>query len=120
MLHLFLQLQKGVEDSEVELLHEGVDVEFDFVLKELVLQSLLAGVGAGPLEALFVLAIVLRHLSDLFVVISSGQRLETVWSQLTTGRVELLSVVLGELGACNVRSGSRHCHNTQSLSYQSC
>jgi hypothetical protein len=25
--HLFLQLEEGVEDAEVELLHEGVDVE---------------------------------------------------------------------------------------------
>ena len=49
----------------MELLHEGVHIEPDLVLKELVLQSLLAGVGAGSLEALFVLSIVLRYLSDL-------------------------------------------------------
>ena len=35
------------------------------VLEELVLECLLPGVGAGPLEALLVLAIVLRHLSHL-------------------------------------------------------
>ena len=64
MLHLFLQLQEGVEDSVMKLLHEGVDVESDLILKELVLQSLLAGVGAGSLEALLVLPVVFRDLSD--------------------------------------------------------
>ena len=67
MLHLFLQLQEGVEDSVMKLLHEGVDVEPDLILKELVLQSLLAGVGAGSLEALLVLPVVFRDLSDLRV-----------------------------------------------------
>ena len=67
VLHLFLQLQEGVEDSVVKLLHEGVDVEPDLILKELVLQSLLAGVGAGSLEALLVLPVVFRDLSDLIM-----------------------------------------------------
>ena len=35
------------------------------VLEELVLECLLPGVGAGPLKALLVLAIVIRHLSHL-------------------------------------------------------
>ena len=64
-VHLFLQLEEGVEDAEVELLHEGVDVEPDLVLEELVLQGLFAWVSAGTLEALLVLAVVLRHLPHL-------------------------------------------------------
>ena len=92
----------------------------NLLLEELVLQGLLAGVGAGPLEALFVLSIVLRHLSDLLVVVSSSQSLQTVGSQLATGRVELLSVIFSELRPCNIRSRPRHSHHTQSLAYQSC
>ena len=34
---LFLQLEEGVEDPEVELLHESVHVKLHLVLKELVL-----------------------------------------------------------------------------------
>jgi hypothetical protein len=30
--HLFLQLEEGVEDAEVELLHERVDVELHLII----------------------------------------------------------------------------------------
>ena len=62
---LFLQFQERVEDSEVELLHEGVDVESHLILKELVLQRLLPGVGASALETLFVLSVVFSNLTNL-------------------------------------------------------
>ena len=38
----------------------------NLLLKELVLEGLLARVGAGALEALLVLAVVLRHLPHLY------------------------------------------------------
>merc|ERR1712018_851318 len=58
----------------------------------------LARVGAGALEALLVLAVVLGHLPHLVVVISPGESFESVREESSTGGVELLSVVLGQLG----------------------
>merc|ERR1719382_2009853 len=95
---LLLQLEEGVEHTEVELLHEGVLVQPHLLLKELVLEGLLARVGAGALEALLVLAVVLGHLPHLVIVISPGKSLEAVREESSTCWVELLSVVLGQLG----------------------
>ena len=63
--YLLLQLEERVENPEVELLHEGVDVEPHLVLEELVLQRLVPGVDAGTLKAGLVLAVELGHLTDL-------------------------------------------------------
>ena len=54
---LFLQLHVGVEHTKVELLHERVHVQLGFVLKELVLQRLVARVGAGAVEQWLVLRV---------------------------------------------------------------
>ena len=62
---LLLQLEEGVEDSIVKLLHEGIDVKSDLVLKELILESLLTGISAGSLEALLVLPVVFSYLPHL-------------------------------------------------------
>jgi len=96
---LLLQLQQRVEHPVVELLQERVDVQLHLVLEELVLEGLLAGVGAGPLEALLVLAVVFCNLSHLVVIVGSSQRLESVGVEAATHRVQLLTVVLGELGS---------------------
>ena len=63
--YLLLQLEERVKDPEVELLHEGIDVEPHLVLEELVLQSLVPGVDASTLKAGLVLAVDLGHLTDL-------------------------------------------------------
>ena len=42
------------------------EITANLLLKELVLEGLLARIGAGALEALLVLAVVLRHLPHLY------------------------------------------------------
>ena len=78
---LLLQLEEGVEDSKVELLHESILVQphlnhlvsdlgkqsnnTDLLLEEFILQGFLPRVSACSLKALLVLAVVLRHLPYL-------------------------------------------------------
>ena len=78
---LLLQLEEGVEDSKVELLHESILVQphlnhlvsdlgkqsnnTDLLLEEFILQGFLPRVSACSLKALLVLAVVFRHLPHL-------------------------------------------------------
>ena len=95
------------------------------LLKEFVLQGFLSRVGAGALEALLVLAVVLRHLphlekwnfefsgssvahTNLVIVISPGKSLEAIREKSPTGWVKLLPVVLRQLGAKGV-DGDNEC-----------
>ena len=48
-----------------EIIKISAQADANLLLKELVLQGLLARVGAGALKALLVLAVVLRHLPHL-------------------------------------------------------
>ena len=47
---LTTDLKIRIEDTELELLHEGIHVELDFVLVELVLECLVAAACAGPFK----------------------------------------------------------------------
>ena len=78
---LLLQLEEGVEDPKVELLHESILVQphlnhlvsdlgkksnnTNLLLKEFILQGFLPRVSACSLKALLVLAVVFRHLPHL-------------------------------------------------------
>jgi len=101
---LFLQLQEGVEDSEVELLHECIHIQTNLVFKELVLQSFLPWVGPCTFEALLVLTVIFGNLSNLIIVISSCKSLESIWCEPATGWVQFLPVILGKLGSKGVDS----------------
>lgn len=47
---LFLQFEVGIENSKVELVEESIDIEADFMLKELVLKRFLSRVVTGAFK----------------------------------------------------------------------
>jgi len=96
---LLLELEVRVEDSEVELLQEGVHVQFHLVLEELVLQRLVAGIVAGSVEQGGVLCVILGHGLHLLVVVSPSQSGQAVGVHLAAVGIQLGTVVLGQLGA---------------------
>jgi len=96
---LLLELEQGVEDAIVELLQESINVQLHLVFEELILECLLAGVGAGALEALLVLAVVLGNLPHLVIVIRPCKCLQTVRVQSTTRWVQLLAIILSKFSA---------------------
>lgn len=57
------------------------------MLKELVLQSLVPGIVASALKQGRVLGVVLRHGLHLLIVVSAGQRRQSVGVQLAAARV---------------------------------
>merc|ERR1719234_811558 len=59
---LLLQLEEGVEDPKVELLHERILVQPHLLFKEFILQGFLPRVGTSSLKALLVLSVVLGQL----------------------------------------------------------
>ena len=125
---LLLQLEEGVEDPKVELLHEGILVQphlkynvgleegvkakannMYLLLKEFVLQGFLSRVGTGPLKALLVLTVVLRHLPNLqkqisfmrqispfghlIIIVSPGESLESFWGEPARDWIKLCCLV---------------------------
>jgi len=96
---LLLELEVRVEDSEVELLQEGVHVQLHLVLEELVLQRLVAGIVAGSVEQGGVLRVILGHGLHLLVVVSPSQSGQAVGVHLAAVGIQLGTVVLGQLGA---------------------
>ncbi len=96
---LLLELQERVEHAEAELSHERVQVHFDLLLEEAVLDGLVARVGAHVLEESAILGIVLRHHLDLVVLLGLGQLIQAVRVEFAAARVQFGALVLGQLDA---------------------
>ena len=62
---------------------------------------------------IYILNFKVIEISHLLVVVSSSQRLQTIRGKLATGRVEFLSVILGQFSSCITGShegwGEREC-----------
>lgn len=96
---LLLELEVRIEDAKVELLQEGVHVQLDLVLEELVLQRLVAGIVAGAVEQSGILRIILGHGLHLLVVVGTSQGSQAIGVHLAAVGIQLGTVVLGQLGA---------------------
>src|SRR5690349_12951335 len=100
---LLFQLQVGVENSKVELLHESIDVQFDLkrkgylklieivinnqsnlMFEELIFQSFIAGVVSRAIEQSRVFSVVFSDSFYLFVVICTSQCRKAIREHLTT------------------------------------
>lgn len=69
------------------------------MFKELVLQCLVSGIVAGSIEQSGVLCVILSHSLDLFVVVGASQSREAVREHFSAARIQLLTVILRQLGA---------------------
>lgn len=99
---LLLQLHKCVEDSVVELLHKREAVQLHLVLKKLVLKRTASDIFADALEHLLVVRVVIGHTLDLLELAAIREHGQPFRVQLADARVQLLSIVLCQLGAKRV------------------
>merc|ERR1712045_803169 len=70
---LFFQFQIGIKNAKVKLLHECINIQFDFILKKLVLQCLFTWISSCAFKALLIILVIFSDSSDLIIVISSCQ-----------------------------------------------
>lgn len=69
------------------------------MLKEFILQSFISGVVSTSIEQSSILCIILSNSFYLLVVISTSQSGQTIGVHLSAARIQLLSVILGQLSS---------------------
>ena len=96
---LLFQLEVGVEDPEVELLHKRVHVQLNLLLEELVFQRFVLVALSLALEDVLIVGVVVGDRSHLIVVVRLRQRGQTVRIQIATFRIQFRSGLAVQLGA---------------------
>lgn len=76
-----------------------MDYSAHLMLKELILQGLVPSIVASTFKEGRVFGVVLCHSLHLLIVIGTGQCSQTIGVQLATARIQLGTVILGQLGA---------------------
>lgn len=69
---LLLQLEVRVEDAKMKLLHERIDVQFDFVLEEFVFKRLVLGIRLR-FKQKTIIGVHFSHRTNLLIIVSIGQ-----------------------------------------------
>ena len=123
---LLLQLQQRIEHPIAELSHKSIQVHFDLLLKELILNRLVTSIRSNILKQWLILLaniktklnkntskatslflfttyrIALSNHSNLLVLFSFGKLRQTIWKQATTSRIQLGAFVLCQLNSKRV------------------